>query len=88
MISRRKQWMQLLLVTIIACLCFSCTPSVSASTNDVINKLYKQSGETKQIRTLIRNYCDVVLNSPGFVQNNFPYNAQQSAFVHLICKNI
>lgn len=90
MISTRKQLMRMIVVTIVACLCFSYT-MVSAATpmDTVINTLYNQiDSNPGQLVTLIRDYCAAVLNSSAFTQDSFVYNAQQSAFVHLLCSNL
>ncbi|MCX6824490.1 MAG: hypothetical protein NT085_05195 [candidate division SR1 bacterium] len=40
------------------------------------------------MKNLLVNYCTAVLGSSSFIQNNFLYDAKQSAFVHLLCRNM
>jgi len=87
MVRTRKQLMKILFVVSIACLCFSYT-RVSASYSTLIDSLSNNISDPGQVKMLITNYCDVVLRSSAFVQNEGVYNAKYSAFVYLLCSNV
>ncbi|MEI6672344.1 MAG: hypothetical protein WCL02_03065 [bacterium] len=40
------------------------------------------------IKDLLRSYCTQVLTTPPIEENTYIYNAQQSAFVYLLCRNM
>ena len=40
------------------------------------------------MKTIVQNYCSVVLSESAFSQNDFVYNAKYSAFIYLLCKNV
>ncbi len=83
MLSIRKQWTRLLLLTLTVCLFFSHSPASAFNSSTL--KLPTQ--EVRQVRDVIKNYCTQVLESNSFVENGFAYNAKQSAFVHLLCRD-
>ena len=88
MVRTKKHWTLFLSLAIVACLCFSCTPTF-ASVNDVIDKLYPSTQtDPGQLKILIDTYCSAVLRTNVGVTDGFVYNAQQSAFVHLLCSNM
>jgi hypothetical protein len=45
------------------------------------------SEKNPSVRKLIGSYCASVLESPSFIEEQFVYNAKQSVFVHLLCRN-
>jgi len=71
-------------MTIFACLFFSCAKTSAAFSS---SSLGLDSSPVTRVRDIITRYCDTVLNSAPFSENHFNYNAQQSAFVHLLCRN-
>ncbi|MFA7298718.1 MAG: hypothetical protein WC010_03680 [Candidatus Absconditabacterales bacterium] len=91
MIGMKKKWIHLIIITLVVSVFFShphvfAAPDVSA----YIAKLTADEGfNTTQnnVKFIIDKYCSAVLSSDGFIQGNFIYNAKQSAFVHLFCKN-
>lgn len=86
MIGRRKRWKTLLFLTCIACLFFSYTKIFAFSSKDLHLPII--TVQDNLVKNLIYDYCTGVLTSPAFIENKFLYNAQQSAFVHLLCKNM
>lgn len=40
------------------------------------------------IKNLLRSYCNELLKAPPIQENTYVYNAQQSVFVYLLCRNI
>ena len=87
MIGRKKQWRILLFVTLVTCLLFSFTKTFAIFSASEFNfpETLPQDGT---IKNLISNYCAQVLAFPAFTENYFVYSAQQSVFVHLLCRNI
>jgi len=90
MFGRKKQWKILFFVACVACLFFSYTKTsaFSSSTLGFLEQIDDSNLENFPIKTLLSSYCNWVINSKQFMQNNFLYNAQQSAFVYLLCSNI
>src|SRR5574344_121689 len=93
MISLRKTCIQLGIIALVAGVSFSHT-RVSAATTPVetymttfVKKLIDAKTPTS-VNDIITSYCSTVLSTTGFIQNGFVYNANQSAFVHLLCKNV
>gem|GEM_PF-1949645 len=84
MISKRKQWIKILFMTSFVCLCFSCTTIFAFNASD----LHLVTTEVTQVKDIISRYCEAVLSSQPFVEGTFAYNAKQSAFVHLLCKDM
>lgn len=79
-------------MTCMACLSFSSikTYAFSASELHLLTDISSTQMENFPIKTLISSYCTQVLASPPFKENDdkFLYNAKQSAFVHLLCRNM
>ncbi len=87
MIGRKNQWKILLFVTWVACLLFSSIRTFAIfSASDL--QFPTDQPQNNKIINLISNYCTQVLQSTAFTGNYFVYNAQQSVFVHLLCRNI
>ncbi len=57
------------------------------SLSTVSAPLFDTLSSTSSVKNIVENYCTAVLSSSPFTQNDFVYNAQQSAFVHLLCSN-
>ena len=70
-------------MTIVACLFFSCIRTYAFSTS----MFGLPVDEVTSVGQIIKNYCTQVLKTSPFVEGGFVYNAQQSAFVHLLCRN-
>jgi len=93
MVSARKLWIRIAVMTVVACLCFSCA-RVSADVDSLISTLYDRiNANPGQLANLISDYCSVVLSAPSasdpFVKDNyFVYNAKRSSFVYLLCSNM
>ncbi|MEI6118581.1 MAG: hypothetical protein WCP92_05145 [bacterium] len=88
MVGKRKQWISILLVTCIACLFFSCTKTFAGFQGASTLNLPTDLPADEKIKNLLSDYCTAILNSPAFTENNFLYDAKQSAFVYLLCNNI
>jgi len=92
MSDRKKQWKILLFVTWVACLLFSSTKTFAdfpgASKLELLTDISGYQLDNFPIKDLISSFCNELLQSQPFVQNAFVYNAQQSAFVYLLCRNI
>ena len=72
-----------MLTTIIACLFFSRSSTFAFVSTDL------PQDNPGTISKLINAYCSTLLVfSQPFIANGFVYNAQQSAFVHLLCRNM
>lgn len=84
MFSTRKQWKILFFAACTACLFFSFSETFAFSSTS----LSLPTDEITQVKTLLVDYCTQVLKSPAFVENDFLYNAKQSVFVHLLCRNV
>lgn len=92
MIGLRKTCIQLGIIALVAGVSFFHT-RVSAATTPVetymttfVNKLLVAKTPTS-VHEIITSFCSTALSTDGFIQNGFVYNANQSAFVHLLCKN-
>lgn len=91
MFGTRRQWIKIFFLTAIACLSFSFTKIFAFSASSLtglLTEVPRNEENNLQVKRLISSYCSAVLNSPAFTGNGFVYNAQQSAFVHLLCKNM
>lgn len=92
MISLRKTSIQLGIIALVAGVSFSYTRVFAAATPvetymaDLVNDQFIDKNPTS-VHYIITSYCSAVLSTSGFIQNGFVYNARQSAFVHLLCKN-
>lgn len=78
-------------MTSVVCLSFSFTKifAFSASTlPGLLTQIPADPQNNFPVKALISSYCSAVLSSPATSENWFIYNAQQSAFVYLLCKNI
>lgn len=60
----------------------------NTSLSSISAALFDGNSKVTDLKSLMQNYCSVVLNSSKFTQNNFVYDAKQSSFVSLLCKNI
>lgn len=91
MFGIRYQWIKIFFLTAIVCLSFSFTKTFAfsaSSLNGLLTSVPHNEEENLQIKRLLSSYCSAVLTSPSFIENGFVYDAKQSAFVHLLCKNI
>ena len=52
------------------------------------NTLFSSLGSVTTAKGIIDEYCKAVVSSNAFEQNDFIYNAKQSAFVYLLCSNV
>ncbi len=87
MISRRKAWKLGILLACLASLSFSYTQAFSFSSSSLRLLVDLDSEKNPSVRKLIGSYCASVLESPSFIEEQFVYNAKQSVFVHLLCRN-
>lgn len=87
MIGRRKAWKLGLLLACVASLSFSYTQAFSFSSSTLNLLVDLDNQKNPSVRKLIESYCTSVLNSSSFIEEQFVYNAKQSAFVHLLCRN-
>jgi len=58
---------------------------------DITALLYENSldkGGKDPVTQIIKSYCSAVFDKPFFNQNDFFYNAKQSAFVYLLCTSV
>lgn len=91
MFGTKRPWIKIFFLTSIACLFFSFTKTFAFSASSLTGLLTNVPSNEEnnlQVKRLISSYCSVVLSSPAFTENGFVYTAQQSAFVHLLCKNM
>jgi hypothetical protein len=91
MIGMRKKWIYLSIVPLVASVFFSHARVFAVTPVETYIAELSSSNKLKtsamRVDEIISSYCSAVLSSPGFIQNGFVYNAKQSAFVHLLCRN-
>jgi hypothetical protein len=87
MISRRKLWKITFIVACLMCLSFFST-KISAFSTATDLELPSKVPAYDSIKILVSDFCSSVLKSSGFVQSGFVYTPKQSAFVHLLCRNM
>ena len=92
MIGLRKTCIQLGIIALVAGVSFSHTRVFAATTPvetymaGLVSTHFIETNPTT-VSEIINTYCTTVLSTSGFIQNGFVYNANQSAFVYLLCKN-
>lgn len=85
-VGLRKKCTQFSIVIALVAGVFFCQTRVSADVDTLSAQLYDK-GMTTSVKTMISNYCSVVLSNDSFDNNQFVYNARYSAFVYLLCSN-
>lgn len=85
-VGLRKKCTQFSIVIALVAGVFFCQTRVSADVDTLSAQLYDK-GMTTSVKTMISNYCSVVLSNDSFDNNQFVYNARYSVFVYLLCSN-
>ncbi len=69
---------------VVAGLYFSSVFAVNFSAS---NLNLSTASEPDSVNVMVRDFCSSVMNSSAFKESGFVYNAQQSVFLHLLCRN-
>gem|GEM_PF-1924787 len=98
MATIRRQTIYLSVIAFIVIVAFFFHVRVFADTllsnsymEDITALLYENSldkGGKDPVTQIIKSYCSAVFDKPFFNQNDFFYNAKQSAFVYLLCTSV
>jgi hypothetical protein len=93
MMTKKKQYMLIGIVTLLMGLLFFPIRTFAADTFDTTfsslsSLLLGKSSSIDDIEGIIKRYCSSVLASDAFEDNKFVYSAKYSAFVFILCKQV
>lgn len=90
MTGMRKQWIRLSVLALAVAALFSHARVSAAQDFDSFINAFSADANTygvTSVQNIIFDFCSFVISSDPFVQGDFVYNAKQSAFVYLLCRN-
>lgn len=67
---------------------FAKAEDFSSAMTTINTKLWETNGSITSVKWLIKNYCNAVLTTQDFTENQFNYSGRQSVFVALLCSNV